>query len=480
MNENPLHYQTIGELSRQIHSGELSPVRLTEHLLDRIEALNGGLNAFCLVMRERALAEAKAAEMAIDAGSSLGPLHGIPYALKDLCDVKGYATKAGSPLMVDNIAAEDATIVRRLARAGMILLGKTNLVQFAYGGVGINHHDGTPRNPWNGETHCVPGGSSSGSGVSVAAGMAPMAIGTDTGGSVRIPAALNGTVGLKTTVGRVSTAGVFPLSFSLDSIGPLTRSVQDAAWTYHAMHGPDPRDALTAQAARHDPMPALHAGVRGLRLAFAETVFFDGVDEEVAAAVRACGRIFEEQGARVLSIPFAEAEEAQALNPRGLVIAAEAYAFHQERMERDFDRIDPIVAHRMKAGASVTAGEYIRLIRSWEGLRGRMLESLRDVDALLVPVTMIPAAPLDEIDRSIESYSEHNLKYLRNTAIGNILNLCGLSLPCGFTAKGMPIGLMIYGKPWQEDVVLRVGQAYEQATDWHKRHPELTWAGDPE
>lgn len=476
MADPPLHERTIAELSAQIHSGALSPVELTEHLLARIERYDAALNAFRLVLGERALAEARAAETALKAGVSLGPLHGIPYALKDLLDVKGYPTTAGWPRREDHVAGEDSTVVARLARAGMILLGKTNLVQFAYGGVGINHHHGTPRNPWNPRDHCVPGGSSSGSGVAVAAGLAPMGIGSDTGGSVRIPASLNGTVGLKTTVGRISKHGVFPLSPSLDTIGPLTRSVEDAALTYQAMHGPDLRDPLTANVPLHDTLATLKIGVKGMRMAFAESVFWDDLDPEVEKAVRACGQVFQDLGANVESAAFREAEDAQKLNPHGLVIACEAYSLHQEVLENHFDEIDPIVAHRAIRGKDVTAAEYIRLTTAWEGLRARAQEAMRDLDVLLVPSTAIPARPLKDADGGIEVYSKHNLMYLRNTAIGNILNLCAVSVPCGFTSQGMPIGLMIYGKPHAEATVLRAAYAYEQATEWHTRVPDLSWA----
>ena len=239
MTETPLHWLTISELSQRIRQGVISPVELTEHLLSRLEALDGTLHAFKLVARERALAQAQAAELALKAGQDVGPLHGIPYAAKDLFDVKGLPTTAGSNLLEHNIAAADATVIRRLTQAGMVLLGKTHTVQFAYGGVGINHHHGTPHNPWHAVPH-APGGSSSGSGVAVAAGMVPMALGSDTGGSVRIPSSLCGTVGLKTTVGQISRAGVFPLSWTLDSVGPLTRSVEDAALVYQCLRGSDP------------------------------------------------------------------------------------------------------------------------------------------------------------------------------------------------------------------------------------------------
>ena len=304
MAETPWHWRTISALSQQIHSGKLSPVELMEHLLARVEALDEALHAFRLVPRARALAAARAAELTLRAGQDSGPLHGIPYAVKDIIDVAGLPTTAGSNLLLDNIAAADATVVQRLNQAGMVLLGKANTVQFAFGAPGINHHHGTPHNPWHATPH-VPGGSSNGSGVAVGAGLVPMALGTDTGGSVRIPAALCGVVGLKTTVGQVSRAGVFPLSWTLDSVGPLTRSVEDAALVYQAMRGPDPADASTQHTAAHqDVLSGLKDGVRGLRVCFAESVFWDEADPEVMQAVRACGDVLSALGAHVDSLKF--------------------------------------------------------------------------------------------------------------------------------------------------------------------------------
>ena len=474
MADTSLHWQSLTTLSQLIQTGTLSPVELTEHFLARIAALDGTLNAFRLVTRQRALAEARAAELALQSGLDVGPLHGIPYAAKDLFDVKGLPTTAGSPLLQDNLATSDATVVQKLRQAGMILLGKTNTVQFAYGGVGINHHHGTPQNPWHATPH-VPGGSSSGSGVAVASGLAPMALGSDTGGSVRIPAGLCGLVGLKTTVGQVSRAGVFSLSWSLDSVGPLARTVEDAALVYHCLQGSDPLDPSTEHFQVQDSLKSLHDGVRGLRLAFAETVFWDQAEAEVVQAVRACGDVFAGLGAQVSSVAFPEAAEAQALNPRGLVVAAEVYTLHQARIEAHFAAYDPIVSQRIIQGRDVRASEYLHTTRAWTALRAQVQRTLQDVDALLVPTTMIPAVPVAVADASMETYTTRNLQYLRNTAIGNILNLCGLSVPCGFTRQGLPIGLMIYGKPFQEAMILRVGYAFEQATDWHRRTPDLTW-----
>ena len=474
MSNLPLERQSISQLAKQIQAGDLSPVTLAEHFLNRIQTLDPTLHAFKLVCPERALAAARAAELMIQSGYEVGPLHGIPFAVKDLFDVKGLPTTAGSNLLDDNLANADATVIRRLRQSGMILLGKTHTVQFAYGGVGINHHHGTPHNPWH-QTHHVPGGSSSGSGVAVAAGLAPMALGSDTGGSVRIPAALCGTVGLKTTVGQVSRAGVFPLSWSLDSVGPLTQYVEDAAYVLQAIQGSDAADRSTSSYQPQDVLSTLYDGVKGLRLAFAEAVFWDDADDDVAHAVRTSAATFTNLQARVTSIEFPEAAQAQALNPRGLIIAAEAYTIHRDRLTQHPDAFDPIVGQRLIQGKDIPAHEYLSTSQAWTELRVKVQRTLQDVDALLVPTTMIPALSVDEVDADMGTYSHRNLQYLRNTAIGNILNLCGLSIPCGYTSSGLPIGLMIYAKPFHEALLLRIGYAYEQATLAQRKAPDLSW-----
>jgi aspartyl-tRNA(Asn)/glutamyl-tRNA(Gln) amidotransferase subunit A len=478
MEPEMLAWEPIAELATAIRAGAVSPVELTEALLGRIDRLNGPLHALSTVTRERALAEARAAELSLRGGRDLGPLQGIPYAAKDLFDVRGVPTTAGTRLLAGNVAAEDAAVVSRLAAAGMVLLGKTHTVQFAFGGVGINHDQGTPHNPWHATPH-APGGSSSGSAVAVAAGLCPAALGSDTGGSVRLPAALCGTVGLKTTVGRVSRAGVYPLSWTLDSVGPLTRTVEDAALVYRALQGVDFRDDTTLGVAPHDPMLLLRDGVRGFRLGFAETLFFDDVDPEVEGAVRAAGEVFRSLGALVGSVKIPEAAEAMAEQKRALAVAAEACVYNARLLDQHFDELDPVVAHRMIAGRQLSAPDYFALVRQWADLRRRIVIRMADVDALLVPTTPLPARPVAAIDETREAYTRHNARYLRNTAVGNTLNLCGVSLPCGFTREGLPVGLMVYAKPFQEDVALRVAYAYEQATEWHRRHPDLAWAGAP-
>jgi len=301
----------------------------------------------------------------------------------------------------------------------------------------------------------------------------PVALGTDTGGSIRVPAALCGTVGLKTTLGQISRAGVFPLSWSLDTVGVLARYVEDAALVYQAIQGTDARDPSTRGTPPQDVDPQLKAGVKGLRLAFPETFFLDGAEPQVIQAIRTCRDVFRDLGAAIIQLNFPEAAEAHALNTRGSIIAAEAYLIHRDRIEEQLGSYDPIVARRIMSGKHVTAAEYLAKTQAWTDLRARAAHTLRDCDACVVPTTIKPAISIASADASPEAYVEANLTYLRNTALGNILNLCGLSLPCGFTREGLPVGLMIYGKPLQENLVLRIGYAYEHATEWHLRRPQV-------
>ena len=472
----PVHHRTIVELGRAIRTGELSSVAITEHFLDRIDALEPHLGAFTVVCRDRALAQAHAADALLGAGIDLGPLHGIPYVAKDLYDVADLPTTAGTRLLADNVPASDCTVVAKLTRAGMVLLGKTITVQFAYGGAGINTDQGTPHNPWHAEPH-LPGGSSSGTGVAVAAGIAPMGLGSDTGGSVRIPASMCGVTGLKTTVGRVSRAGIHPLSRSLDSAGPLTRDAMDAAIVYEAMQGADPADPTTRGQTPHDVTSGIERGVAGLTLGVPRAVFWDDCDAEVEARVREAIAHIAFLGAKVVDIEFEQAESALALNPRGLVIAAEAYHVNRRLVESHFNDLDPIVAFRIVKGGDIPAHEYLATVQAWEALRAQTVAALDGIDALLCPTVMVPPVPVADAMASTAAYAERNLQVLRNTSIGNILGLCGLSVPCGFTTRGLPLGLMIYGKPFDEARVLRVGHAYQQATDWHRRHPALDRIG---
>lgn len=476
MSNTPLHFRTITELAAGIRACEFSPVELTESLLARIAQLNGPLNAFNLVAAERALAEARAAEALIRAGRQLGPLHGIPYAVKDIFDVAGLVTTAGSKLLADNVAKENSFTTQRLAEAGMVVLGKTITVEFARGIIGINHIQGTPHNPWNPVAH-IPGGSSAGSAVAVAAGMAPMGLGSDTGGSVRAPAGLCGTVGLKTTVGRISRHGVFPISEYLDSVGPLARSVEDCAIVYQALLGEDLRDGSTAGIPLHDVLGGLKAGVKGLRVAFPTDVFMSNLDPQVQQAVEEAGKVFRELGAHLSHVPVPEAAPAGALG--SILSGAEACVVHEERLRGGIGMMDPVVGPRMLADRDINAVEYIKARRAARALRSSVARSLGDVDVLLMPATPRPAVPVAEVDVDLETYNAQSGIYARNTRIGNVLDLCGLTLPCGFTDQGLPIGLLLCGKPFAEAEILRAGYAYEQACRWQQRRPDLSWAEHP-
>ena len=459
---------TAEELGQRIACLEVSPVEVLDAVLERIGELDGRLHAFTGLTEQRAREEAALAERDVLMGRFRGPLHGVPYAVKDLFDVADENTSAGTHVRADHRAEHDAFVVARAAAAGMVLVGKTHTVQFAFGGIGINHDTGTPHNPHFDEPH-APGGSSSGSAVAVAASMVPVALGTDTGGSVRTPAALCGTVGLKTTVGRVSRAGVYPLSQTLDSVGPLTRTAVDAALMYDVIHGPDATgDRSTLGIERDEVTATLNQGVDGLRLAFGEGMLFDGVDPEVEAAVRATAATFGQLGCEVGSVEFTEASEVLAGatdQQQALLIAAEACVLNREYLDDHFDALDPIVSHRMIRGRELSAVAYLDAISAWAAARDRMITRLADVDALLVPTTMQPARPIAEIDASLEMTAQFNGFYLRNTSAGNRLGLCGVSVPCGTTGGGAPIGLMVYAKPFREDIALRVAHAYQSASN---------------
>ena len=473
MTDTPLHYCTITELGAMLRAGDVTPTNLTAHFIERIETLNGPLNAFNLVTADRAMAEAVAAEALLSTGRDLGPLHGIPYAVKDLFDVVGLPTTAGSRTVDTAPKTVESEVTRRLAAAGMVVLGKTITVEFAKGIVGINNIQGTPHNPWH-EQPCVPGGSSAGTAVAVASGMAPMGLGTDTGGSVRAPAGLCGTVGLKTTVGRVSRFGVFPLSWTLDSVGPLTRSVEDAALVHQILQGEDTRDDSTLGIRSDDVLSPLKAGIKGLRVGIPEDAFCDGLNAEVAKAIAAAAEIFRDLGATVEVFSYPEAKQATALPPA--INGAEAAVIHEERIDSKIDLMDPMVGPRMLDDRKHLAIDYLKTKQEMNRLRASQVETLRDIDVVLSATTPIPAAPVDLLNGSLDIYLEYAAQYMAHTNIGNRLGLCGLSLPCGFTTEGLPIGLLINGKPFTEAMILRVGYAYEQATRWKDEQPNLSWA----
>ena len=451
---------TISTLAPRIRRKEVSPVEITRECLRRIEELNPRLNAFITVTGESALAEARAAEEEILRGGWRGPLHGIPIALKDLIDTAGVRTTSASRLQENRVPLEDAPVVQKLRQAGAVIVGKNNLHEFAYGGSSLISHFGEVRNPWNVER--IAGGSSGGSAASVPAGMACAAIGTDTAGSIREPAALCGCVGLKPTYGRVSVRGVIPLSASLDHVGPLTASVEDAAIVLQAIAGYDPAEVTSAEAPVADYVSILQEGVKRLRIGVARAYFFDDLDQEVASAMEHALMGLETLVSHVKDVQLE-------VRTDRTVQAAESYAYHAENAATHAEMYQPETLRRIRTGEKITAAEYVQRKRELEVERRRIREVFADVDLLVMPTTPMPAPTIAELRANAEALRPVELRLLRNTRPLNVWGLPAISVPCGFTQSGLPIGLQIAGPHWREDLVLRLAYAYEQATAWHKR-----------
>jgi aspartyl-tRNA(Asn)/glutamyl-tRNA(Gln) amidotransferase subunit A len=449
-------------LSSEIAARRLSPVDLVDALLERIRAGEPKLHAFVEVYAEAARLAAEAADKAIRSGHAIGPLHGIPIALKDLIEIEGRVTTGGSLVWNNRRSTVTATLARRLIAAGLIVIGKTHTVEFAMGGWGTNQHRGTPWNPWDPTTARTPGGSSSGSGVAVAAGLAPWAIGTDTGGSVRLPASWCGLSGLKTTIGRVSTYGILPLSPTLDTPGPLARSVDDAALLYSVMQGPDPFDPRTRGITPCDPFPMLRRGVRGLRLARMPETEREGVDGEVLAAYDAALESLARLGAKIVTTDL-PCRFADYTGLTARIIGAEGYFLLADLIDDMSLPIDEAVRPRIAAGRGISARDYLAALRDREEAKRQFAEATADVDALLTPTTQMAAIPLDAVDQT--TTPAHFTRFV------NFLDLCAVALPNGFTASGLPISLQIVCRGYDEATALRIGWAYQQASDWHERRP---------
>ncbi len=464
MTETELTRLALAEAAEQLRRRQLSPVELTEACLERIGRVEGRLNAFITVMREEALQAARQAAQAIAQGHYKGPLHGIPVALKDLFATAGVPTTAGSRILAENVPAEDADATARLRSAGAVIIGKLNLHEFAFGATGVNPHYGPARNPW--DQGRIAGGSSSGSAVAVASGECFAALGTDTGGSIRIPASLCGVVGLKPTYGRVSRRGVVPLSWALDHVGPLTRSAEDAAIVLGAVAGHDPRDESSSREPVPDYRRDLKRDRRGLRVGLPREYFFQNLDSEVLAAVRKAVEVLGELGAEVREVSLPHIAEAPAAV--NAIMLAEALAYHQRWLAERPDDYGDDVRGRLELGLGVLAVHYVQAQRFRELIVREWREQVFDrVDLLVTPATPIPAACIEE------SEIQTTLTLVRFTNPINLLGAPAISVPCGFTQAGLPVGLQLIGRWFEEGTVLRAAYAYEQATDWHQRAPPL-------
>ncbi|MGU9992270.1 amidase [Bordetella avium] len=463
-------FATLSELALGLSEGRYSSVELARYFLDRIERANPVLNAFASVDREGALRLAEAADARRRSGYGLlSPLDGLPIAVKDLCDIEGQITTGGSAAWRQRRSEVTATAVTRLLDAGMVILGKTQMVEFAFGGWGTNPLLGTPRNPWDMQHARIPGGSSSGSGVAVAAGLVPAALGSDTGGSVRIPAALNGVTGLKTTRGLISLYGAVPLSTSLDSIGPLTRDTRDAMLLTAVLAGPDAHDPLTLhQPAFHCPAPG--GSLRGMRIAMmSPTQFPLPIEADTLQAFEEACRVLQNLGAEIQhpALPF-DFHEMMLRN--GQIIAAESYALHRSYIEDMELPIGPHVRARVLNGKQIGAADYIEALQAQSEACQAWQSWIADFDALITPCLPIAACRVEEAD-------ELSTPLAAFTRPGNYMNAPGLALPAGFSSEGLPIGVQLMGAPFAEDRLGRIGMSFQQETDWHLRQPDLAGAG---
>lgn len=463
-----LTWLPLTELSRRLAAAETSSREIIDACLARIAAIDHHLHAFVEVYGESALDAARAADLERKAGLVRGPLHGLPIALKDLLHLKGRVTTAGSKTWQGRVAVETATAVERLLAAGMIPLGKTHMVEFAFGGWGRNQPMGAPWNPWDTRRHRVTGGSSSGSAAAVAAGFAPAAIGSDTGGSIRIPAGLCGLTGLKPTYGLISLAGVVPLATTLDSLGPLTHTVEDAALLTAAMGGADPRDEATLAAPPIDFTASLagEPDIRGLRVrALPPEDFPNGILPDVVRARDEAIAVLRDAGAIIESarLPF-DLEEVMLRN--GRIIAAEAWALHRAYIEDATLPIDPWVRKRIIGGKSISAADYIDELRERKHCAALFRDWMRGSDALLTPTLPITATPIEEVDEATTPLATF-------TRAANYLGGCALSLPARPASNGLPVGVQLVGAPFAEAKLILIGRALQKATDWHRRRPDL-------
>lgn len=464
MTDQDLAFATISDLAPLIRSKDLSPVTLTELALERIERLDGPLNSFITVMADQAREAARTAERAIERGDHLGPLHGIPIAVKDLYATAGTRTTFGSLLFEDWVPDHDAAVIERLRAAGAVVLGKTNLQELAYGTTSANPHFGQVYNPWKAGYH--PGGSSGGSAAALAAGFAWMALGSDTGASIRQPAACCGVVGIKPTFGRVSKHGCLPLAWSMDHAGPMTRSVRDAALSLNVLAGYDPRDPCSVDRPVPDFTAGLDGDLRGRRIALVRRFFMEDGDAEVMAAVEAALPVLRDRGATIEEVTLPHAEDA--FKAGTLTILCEGATYHADHLVSRPEAFSPQCRADFELGRLYKATDYIQAQRLRRHLMNEVAKVMAPIDALVMPTSPITATPAEG------NPPDHPVYRVRNTIPFNFLGLPCISIPCGFSGEGLPIGLQIIGKAFDEATVLQIAHAYEQVTDWDVRRPAST------
>ena len=471
MSQEELAFFTIAQAAQLIRQRELSPVELIASVVDRIDRLNPRLNAYITVLSDQAMQAARQAEEAIGAGHYRGPLHGIPVSLKDLYATKGVLTTAGSKILANWVPDFDATVVTRLKDAGAVIVGKAHTAEFATGSFSwLSHHFGLARNPWNPEHSC--GGSSTGSGVSVAAGMALGSMGHDTGGSVRLPAALCGITGLKPTYGLISRNGIVPLSWSLDHAGPLTRTAQDAALMLQAVAGYDPRDPSSSHLPVPDFSRSLRDDIQGLRLGVLKGFADEITDDEVDKAVRQALTTLEELGAEIQEVSLPMLKYAEPVSE--VITSTEAANWHEKWVRTRPQDYGPTQVQRFRIGLLLQASHYHRAQRIRTLINNELSQVLRRVDAIVSPTTAITAPRIGQETASVRG-RERSVGWLVSclTRPYNLTGMPAINICCGFSTIGLPIGFQIAGLPFEDSTVLRVAHAYQQATDWHTRLPAI-------
>ena len=460
-----LAYLSIAEGSALLRDKKLSPVEWTQALIARIERHDGRLNAFLRFMPEIALSDARRAEAEISAGNWRGPLHGVPYGLKDIIDYAGLPTTAHSAILKDNVATADAFVTQRLRAAGAVFMGKLSTHEFAIGGPCFDLPWPPARNPWNRDYFC--GGSSSGSGVATAAGFVPFAIGTDTGGSVRNPSTMCGVTGIKPTYGLVSRRGVFPLAFSLDHVGPLTRTVHDNATVLNVLAGHDGLDPGSVARPGVDYTALTRKGLKGVRIGWLKHFYHDDIkaDPQMAAAIDAAVLKMQELGAQVTEVKTVALSQFQACNR--IIMGSESYAIHQKWLRERPQDYGDITRQRFLYGAMYSASDYINALRLRSKFTADFHALFNDVDVIVTASAHDPACRIDDQEACEFIYSR------QARAPFNVTGSPAIAVPAGFSQEGLPLGIQIVGAPYNEATVYRVGAAYEAATAWTAKHPVL-------
>lgn len=474
MNHQDLVFLSIAEAAGLIESRQISPVELTRAHLQRIEATEPVLNSFITLLTGESLECARIAEREIARGEYRGPLHGIPIGLKDLYYTRGIRTTMGTKVLRHFVPSYDAAVTERFSRAGAILLGKLQMHEFALGATSVNPHDGPARNPWNPER--ITGGSSGGSAAAVASGQCMAALGSDTGGSIRLPAALCGIVGLKPTFGRISRHGVYPLAWSLDTVGPMTRGVRDAALVLNALAGHDPRDLSSADLPVPDFTGAMEEGIEGLKIGVPQDHFYEVISPEVSRAVSSAGEVLAGLGAEVepCSIPALN----HALGISSTILFAEAAQTLFDPLRRRPEDLGADVRGRLRLGALTPAVDYIKAQRARSAYNAQFDAAMERYDLLLAPTVPVGAPAIDQEVEVIGDRRENVLTLLsRLTRPFNLTGQPTISVPCGFTSEALPIGMQLAGRQWEEATVLRAGRAWETAAGWHRHRPTVEAEG---